>query len=87
MSVTWTHSAGVTLFRIWLRARRPDRAAVLRAAHQLADRLATDPVRADPPFRGTWRAARVGPVAVLYQLDAAGGAVVHHAARVVRAVG
>ena len=83
MTVTWTYSAGVELFRIWLRTPRPDRPTVLRAAHQLADRVATDPARAGEPFRDGWIAARVGPVAVFYRLDADGGATVRHAARVV----
>lgn len=82
MSVTWTHSALVGLARIWIATPRPHRQAVEHAWHRLADRLATDPQRAGEPFRDGLRAARVGRVAVFYEVDAAGDVLVRHAAAV-----
>ena len=85
MTVTWTHPATVALIGVCIAAPHPARPTVLRAAHQLADRLATDPVRAGVAFIGDWRAARVGPIVAFYRLDPTGGAVVCHVAAVVGA--
>lgn len=81
MTVTWTHMAFVELARLWITARQ-QRPAVEHAWHRLADRLATDPLRAGEPFRDGLRVACVGPVAAFYEEDAEGNVLVRNAAAV-----